>query len=138
MTASNRGYSGKPLYQKLGMKSGMVCLTIGAPEHYADLVAGAEGVTFRKRADFADLVHLFCPSRKVLNAKMDMALSKVAKGGMFWVSWPKKKSPLFVDLTEDHLREVILPTGWVDVKVCAVDEDWSGLKFVKRKAAKSS
>ncbi|MEO1172009.1 MAG: hypothetical protein AAFX94_08145, partial [Myxococcota bacterium] len=56
----------------------------------------------------------------------------VKEGGSFWVSWPKKSSPLFVDLTEDQLREVFLPLKWVDVKVCAVDADWSGLRFVRR------
>ena len=58
---------------------------------------------------------------------------ELAPGGMIWVSWPKKASKLFIDLTEDGLREVLLPTGWVDVKVCAVDADWSGLKFLRRK-----
>ena len=60
-------------------------------------------------------------------------LDRISDGGMLWVSWPKKSSELFQDLTEDTLREVILPTGWVDVKVCAVDSDWSALKFLKRR-----
>ena len=62
------------------------------------------------------------------------ALAAVRPGGMLWVSWPKKASPLFRDLTEDGLREILLPTGWVDVKVCAVSADWSGLKFLRRRA----
>lgn len=132
-TTTTHGYSGKPLFQKLGLKPGMTCLAIGAPAHYDSLVEGAEGVTFRKRATSADVVHLFCPDRKTLEGKLESALAKVAEGGMLWVSWPKKSSPLFKDLTEDHLREIILPTGWVDVKVCAVDADWSGLKFMRRR-----
>lgn len=130
---TTHGYSGKPLYQKLGLKPGMKCLTISAPPHYPELVDGAEDVRFQKRAVSADVVHLFCPTRRALDNKIEQALTKVTEGGMLWISWPKKSSPLFKDLTEDQLREVILPTGWVDVKVCAVDADWSGLKFVRRK-----
>lgn len=127
------GYSGKPLYQKMGLKQGHVCLSIDAPDHYEQLMSGADGVTFRKRATKADIVQLFCIDRKTLNRKIDTALSKVAEGGALWVSWPKKSSALHKDLTEGDLRTVILPTGWVDVKVCAVDADWSGLKFVRRR-----
>ena len=127
------GYSGKPLYQKLGLKPGMTCLTIGAPAHYSQLVTGTENVRFRKRATKADVVHLFCPNRKTFTSKVETALEKVEDGGMLWVSWPKKSSPMYKDLTEDQLREIILPLGWVDVKVCAVDSDWSALKFVRRK-----
>ncbi|MEM9839859.1 MAG: DUF3052 domain-containing protein [Pseudomonadota bacterium] len=131
---ATHGYSGKPLFQKLGLKPGHRVLTIGAPSHYAALVEGAEDVAFRVRAKEADVVHLFCPDRKALDKKIEGALAKVAGGGMLWVSWPKKSSALFKDLTEDDLRTVILPTGFVDVKVCAVDADWSGLKFMRRKA----
>lgn len=127
------GYSGKPLFQKLGLKPGFTCLPINPPAHYATLVAGTEGVTFLTDPAPADLVHLFCPNRTILESQIDAALSRVTPGGMLWVSWPKKSSPLFIDVTEDTLREIILPTGWVDVKVCAVDADWSGLKFLRRK-----
>ncbi|GGY37426.1 hypothetical protein GCM10007148_02080 [Parvularcula lutaonensis] len=112
----------------------MTVLTIGAPAHYHDLVPKTDDVRWRVRAKVADLVHLFCSDRKALNTRLESALGKVADGGMLWVSWPKKSSPLFKDLTEDDLREVILPTGFVDVKVCAVDKDWSGLKFLRRKS----
>ena len=112
----------------------MVCLLMGAPLHYPDLIAGVEGVTFRMRAKQADCVHLFCPDIQSLKRKIDPALSKLVVGGMLWVSWPKKSSKLFVDLTEDRLREIILPKNWVDVKVCAVDQDWSALKFLRRKS----
>ena len=132
MPAPTAGYSGKPLYQKLGMKPGMKVLPVNAPEHYSDLVADAEGVDYVDTGS-ADIVHLFCAERADLNSGFEAALSHVADTGMLWVSWPKKSSKLFVDLTEDQLREIILPTGWVDVKVCAVDADWSGLKFLRRK-----
>ena len=127
------GYSGKPLYQKLGLKPGMVCLTLGAPEHYPELVEGVEEVIFRTSGKTADVVHLFCRKRADLDAKIEGALAKVAEGGMLWVSWPKKSSPMYQDLTEGDFRTVILPLGWVDVKVCAVDQDWSGLKFMRRR-----
>jgi len=132
-SAPIHGYSGKPLYQKMGLKEGMVCLVINQPEHYDELLAGAEGVLFRKRSSAADVVHLFCATRAVLEKKIAAAISNTKPGGAIWISWPKKSSPMFKDLTEDQLREVILPTGWVDVKVCAVDADWSGLKFMKRR-----
>ena len=127
------GYSGKPLFQKLGLKPGMTCLPIKAPMDYETLVDGAEGVRFLKRGAVADFVHLFCADRRALDANIDRALGYVADKGMLWVSWPKKSSKLFRDLTEDDLRTVILPTSWVDVKVCAVNADWSGLKFLRRR-----
>ena len=127
------GYSGKPLYQKLGLKAGMRCYAMRAPAHYAELVSGADGVRFLKRAATADIVHLFCRNRRELERNIENALSRVAERGMLWVSWPKKSSPLFKDLTEDGVRGIVLPTGWVDVKVCAVDDDWSGLKFLRRR-----
>ena len=134
MSTNPAGYSGKPLYQKLGLKPGLRCLPINAPDHYDQLIAGAEGVRFLKRAAPADIVHLFCADRKALDQRALSALSRVSEGGMLWVSWPKKSSKLFNDLTEGQIRDVILPTGWVDVKVCAVDADWSGLKFLKRRS----
>ncbi len=128
-----QGYSGKPLWQKLGLKPGLSCLPLHAPDHYADLVDGAQGVTFLATPAPADIVHLFCRNRAALETGIAAALACVVPGGMLWISWPKKSSPLFLDVTEDTLREVILPIGWVDVKVCAVDADWSGLKFLRRK-----
>ena len=128
------GYSGKPLWQKLGMKPGLRCLVVGAPDHYGELVEGEHGAVFVQDAP-ADLVHLFVHDRAALEAGLHPALAAVAEKGMLWVSWPKKSSALFVDVTEDVLRAVILPTGWVDVKVCAVDKDWSGLKFMRRKGS---
>ncbi len=135
---STTGYSGKPLYQKMGLKPGMTCLLIGAPDHYRTLVDGVDGVRFVAKSKGADVVHLFCRTKAELRRRIDKALSSAADPGMVWVSWPKKSSPLFRDVTEDTLREVILPTGWVDVKVCAVDTDWSGLKFLRRKTPQAA
>ena len=132
MTQSH-GYSGTPLFKKLGMKPGMRCLTINAPDHYAELITGALDVKISSRIRRADIVHLFCKDKKTFEQRAVGSLTRVEDGGMLWVSWPKKSSPLHIDLTEDDLRHTLLPTGWVDVKVCAVDADWSGLKFVRRK-----
>ncbi|MEM7612973.1 MAG: DUF3052 domain-containing protein [Pseudomonadota bacterium] len=127
------GYSGKPLFQKLGIKPGMRCLTIKAPAHYDQLIAGHDDANVSNRLRSAEMVHLFCRHRADLDKAFPKVLDRISDGGMLWVSWPKKSSDLFEDLTEDTLREVILPTGWVDVKVCAVDSDWSALKFLKRR-----
>ncbi|MEL7540495.1 MAG: hypothetical protein AAGJ51_06295 [Pseudomonadota bacterium] len=133
MTSPNAGYSGKPLYQKLGLKPGLRCLTIQPPSHYQDLVRGVEDVKFFTRAAPVDVVHVFCRRRLDVAPLFDRALRSVVEDGMIWVSWPKKSSPLYLDLTEQDFRDHILPLGWVDVKVCAVDGDWSGLKFLRRK-----
>ncbi|MEM6639831.1 MAG: DUF3052 domain-containing protein [Pseudomonadota bacterium] len=114
----------------------MRCVPISPPEHYAALVAGAEGVRFQKSSTQADVVHLFCRRRADLERRYARALASLVEGGMLWVSWPKKSSDLFKDLTEDDIRRILLPTGWVDVKVCAVDADWSGLKFLRRRTTR--
>lgn len=129
------GYSGKPLIQKLGLKDGQVLKPVAAPEGYEAWIAPLPtGAMVDAAADSADLVHLFVRDRMDLTQGVGPAQTAVKTGGMLWVSWPKKVSPLFRDLTEDGIREIVLPTGWVDVKVCAVSADWSGLKFLKRKA----
>ena len=129
------GYSGKPLIQKLGLKDGQTLRPVGAPEGYDDWIEPLPlGAVVDADAAQADLVHLFVGDRAGLERGAAPALAAVRPGGMLWVSWPKKTSALFCDLTEDGLREVLLPTGWVDVKVCAVSADWSGLKFLRRKA----
>ena len=128
------GYSGKPLIQKLGLKEVQCLKPVGAPEAYIGWIEPLPpGAVVDADAVEADLVHLFVNDRAGLEGGAAPALAAVRPGGMLWVSWPKKSSPLFRDLTEDGLREVLLPTGWVDVKVCAVSADWSGLKFLKRK-----
>lgn len=132
---TSAGYSGKPLYQKLGLKPGMRYLMISPPEGYEGLIADSKDVRLMRRAKSADVVHLFCRRTTDLTRRLAFALGKPVQGGMLWISWPKKSSPLFVDLTENMIRSEVLKTSWVDVKVCAVDQDWSGLKFLRRRPA---
>jgi len=127
------GYSGRSLAAKLGFKPGMTVQAIDPPGDYDALTGALEaGVLLDAEGPFG-LVHLFVRDRTGLEAAIAPALDRTAEGGMVWISWPKKASPLFRDLTEDGIRAVVLPTGWVDVKVCAVDADWSGLKFLRRR-----
>ena len=129
------GYSGKPLSAKLGIKPGDRVLALDPPPHYADLVAPLpEGAQVRAQTEAPDIVHAFLRSRAGLAAAAARLVTLPRPGGMLWISWPKKTSPQFRDLTEDGVREFLLPTGWVDVKVCAVDADWSGLKLLKRRS----
>jgi hypothetical protein len=129
------GYSGTPLAQKLGIKPGQEVLTINAPAAYSKLLAPLpEGVSFtRKAAAGAGFVHLFISERKGLEKELDRLRKLIADTGVLWVSWPKKSSGVATDVTEDVIREVALPLGFVDVKVCAVDETWSGLKLMVRR-----
>lgn len=129
------GYSGTPLPKKLGFKPGFSVRLSNAPENYADLLRGAEAVTFVSDGDGPfDAVHLFVHRPADIAAKAATAITTLREGGMLWISWAKKSSKLHAGVTEDDLRTHVLPLGWVDVKVCAVDADWSGLKFLKRKA----
>lgn len=134
------GYSGKSLIAKLGIKPGQRLQAIDAPGHYTELVEPLpEGVSlvlsaWEQAEAGAEAVHAFFPDRSALAARVAALVTLPAPGGMIWVSWPKKSSPLFRDLTENDIRTLVLPTGWVDVKVAAVDADWSGLKFLKRRA----
>ncbi|WP_193139699.1 DUF3052 family protein [Meridianimarinicoccus sp. MJW13] len=128
------GYSGKPLYKKLGFKPGFRVGLVAAPDHYGDLLAGVEEVTFEgPRAGDLDAIHMFLSSPDDIAQTITDALPRLRPGGMLWVSWTKKSSALHTGVTEDALRDAVLPLGWVDVKVCAVDADWSALKFLKRK-----
>ena len=130
------GYSGKPLSAKLGIRPGDTLAVMDPPSNYRLLVEPLpEGARTIDGPDpDARILHLFARDRADLEAKAPTAFGHRPEGGMVWVSWPKKRSSRFVDLTEDGVREIILPTGWVDVKVCAIDADWSGLKFLRRKA----
>ena len=130
------GYSGTPLSKKLGVKSGHVVHAIAAPRGYRALLDPLPGeVTFTPRlSSGVDIVHVFVTEQSAL-ASLIPRLRKVMKpDAAIWVSWPKKASKMKTDVTEDFVRAVALPTGLVDVKVCAVDDVWSGLKLVVRKA----
>lgn len=132
---SSAGYSGTPLWKKLGLAAGQRICVIGAPEPYATLVTDApQPLLMVPKADkTTDLVHLFVEQRAEL-AKQAAALRKaLPPQAVLWVSWPKKASKRPTDITEDGIRELVLPLGWVDIKVCAVDATWSGLKLMVRK-----
>ena len=130
------GYSGTPLAKKLGYKSGFVVLLVDAPEHYPALLPTLpEEVSFvdADAAESLDMVHAFFTQREQMEEALPRLKSKIKKDGMLWISWPKGKSKIPSDIKEDHIRGAALATGLVDVKVCAVDEDWSGLKLMYRK-----
>lgn len=130
------GYSGKSLIDKLGWKDGSNAIVVAPPANYAELTDGA-AIAAKRAAPASgsfDFIHLFVKNMGELKRDLMKLEPRLATGGMIWVSWPKKTSMLFVDLTEDGIRKVCLPMGLVDVKVCAVDADWSGLKLYRRKA----
>jgi hypothetical protein len=129
-------YSGTPLAQKLGIKPAMTVVVINEPANYRKLLGrGAEGVEFSDRMrSGSSFVHFFTMPRNELEKELPMLREKVADTGTVWVSWPKKSAGLPSDVTEDVIRAVALPLGFVDIKVCAVDETWSGLKLMVRRA----
>jgi hypothetical protein len=129
------GYSGTPLAKKLGIQEGTRVYVSGGPPDYNALLAPMPvGVTQLDGIDAkTDVIHLFEASRARLEKALKAALKKMRPDAAIWVSWPKKSSKVPTDITEDTIREVALPMGLVDVKVCAVDEVWSGLKLVIRK-----
>ena len=129
------GYSGTPLAKKLGIKDGFAVLTVNAPSDYLDLVEPlADDVSIsEKRKPAADIVHLFTNSRDELFCTLSEVRGLIKQDGSIWVSWYKKAAKLPTEITEDTVREAAFPLGLVDVKVCAVDEKWSGLKLVIRK-----
>lgn len=129
------GYSGTPLPQKLGIKPGFTLCVRGAPSAYADIVAPLpKDVTMAAKVSArTDLVHIFAVARAKLATELAAARKTLRDDAMIWVSWPKKASGVTTDITEDTVRAVAFPLGLVDIKVCAVDETWSGLKLVVRK-----
>lgn len=129
------GYSGTPLAKKLGIAAGSRIFLSDTPKNYMELVAPLpEGVQVVRKIDGeTDIVHIFSTKKARLKAALKDSLSKLRQDASIWVSWPKKASKVPTDVTEDTIREVALPMGLVDIKVCAVDEVWSGLKLVLRK-----
>jgi hypothetical protein len=133
---SAAGYSGTPLVRKLGFKPGMRAAYVGAPAGFAELLGDLpDGVRVlaRPAASGMDLVVLFVTARRDLERRVERLRAAIAPDGMLWVAWPKRSSGVATDVTEDVVRDVALPTGLVDVKVCAIDETWSGLKLVVRR-----
>ncbi len=130
------GYSGTPLAKKLGIKPGYRIKTTAAPPDYADLVAPLPaGASIASNLEApVDIWHLFARSRAELETRLPECIDAIHPAGALWLSWPKKASGIATDLTEDGIRELALPLGLVDVKVCAIDATWSALKLVIRKA----
>ncbi|MGE0553467.1 MAG: DUF3052 family protein [Gemmatimonadales bacterium] len=133
------GYSGTPLARKLGFKAGMKVWTSGMPGTVrAEIHSSEPKLTWAARAaPGLAAAHLFVMKRSELRTRLLSLRKAIAPDGMIWVSWPKKSSGVPSEITEDTVRELALPIGLVDVKVCAVDETWSGLKLVIRKELRS-
>jgi hypothetical protein len=135
------GYSGTPLPQKLGLKDGQRVLFISLPKELKDLrksrnfveIAEAGWETFTDGDPGYDVIHGFTTSRAVLEKSAKKLMKQIDRDGTIWISWPKKASKVETDITEDVIRDVVLPIGLVDVKVAAVSDIWSGLKLVIRK-----
>jgi hypothetical protein len=129
------GYSGTPLASKLGIKASSRVLLQGAPEGFVDLLQPLPaGVVFERQAGpLVDMAHVFVTRREDLSAQLNALRQQFRPDAAVWVSWPKKAAKVPTTVTEDTIREVALPLGWVDIKVCAVSEVWSGLKLVVRK-----
>lgn len=129
------GYSGTPLAAKLGIKAGMTLCTVGAPRDYTAIVKPLpDDVTLVARASRdTDIVHIFATRAAELGKVLERYRRALDPAAVVWVSWPKKSAKVDTDITEDTIRALALPIGFVDVKVCAVDDTWSGLKLVVRK-----
>lgn len=130
------GYSGTPLLKKLGIKPDYTVLFINEPNHYVEMLGEfPEGVISvdSHHPDLIDFIHIFCKTEEELHTLFPPLKDKLAKNGLIWVSWIKKASKDFTStFTESEVRELGLRIGLVDIKVCTVDENWSGLKFVYR------
>ena len=133
------GYSGTPLAKKLGIKPPLILVVIGAPKDYrawlGELPAGVRIVS--RAGTPLRAVHLFVAERAALREHLTALRRQLEQTGFVWVSWPKKASKVPTDITEDVIREIALPIGFVDIKVCAVTDVWSGLKLVIRKSERS-
>ena len=131
------GYSSTPLWKKLGFKTEIEAAIDGAPDGYQQLLQLPREMTIRwvpEPRKGVSFVHLFCKEAPVLKRKLKRLRKLITPEGVIWVSWPKKASGVQTDLTEDVVRLSALPLGLVDIKVCAVDEIWSGLKLMIRKS----
>ena len=130
------GYSGTPLVKKLGIREAMQVVVLNGPAGYEALLGALpEGASITSQPrDGMAFVHLFVKSAADLGATLKRLRKTIVSDGVIWVSWPKRASKVPTDVTEDVIREIALPMGFVDVKVCAVDDVWSGLKLVIRKS----
>jgi hypothetical protein len=128
------GYSGTPLLKKLGIKPGLDVAFVNAPENFVKQLDLPPDVNVRSLAKARDLdfILVFVKSQRILTTAFAQYSLKIKPNGTFWVSWPKKTSGVQTDVTENIVRDIGLAAGLVDVKVCAIDDVWSGLKFVYR------
>jgi hypothetical protein len=129
------GYSSTPLARKLSLKDGQRVWWDGMPDGVSSDIAAAGLALKHRKTPIGplDAVHIFVTKRDVLDCKLRLLLPLLDPNGFVWVSWPKKAAKADTDITEDTIREIALPMGLVDVKVCAVDETWSGLKLTIRR-----
>ena len=128
------GYSSTPLAKKLGLRDGQRVWFVAMPESVQDEIGEyALDLTFAADPRGTDAAHIFVTQRADLETQLTALRHQIAKDGQVWVSWPKQAAKVPTNITEDTIREVALPLGFVDTKVCAVDETWSGLKLVIRK-----
>ena len=130
---SSAGYSGTPLAKKLGIKDGFKIRLSDAPDHYLSLFDDMPNVSFLKeKITKKNFIHYFTKDEKALQKDILLLRNEIEENGMIWISWPKKSSKFPANITEDIIRNFALANGLVDVKVCSVDEVWSGLKLVIR------
>ncbi|WP_287985652.1 DUF3052 domain-containing protein [Piscinibacter sp.] len=134
------GYSGTPLLKKLGLKQTTRLVVINEPAEYAALLGPLPKALERQSAPSktTNLVHVFVTKRQELARSLAALRSKLNADAVVWISWPKKSSKVPSEVTEDTIRELALPLGFVDIKVCAVSEVWSGLKLTVRKELRSN
>ena len=132
---ASAGYSGKPLWQKLGLRPGLRVRLVQAPEDYFSLCGfdAAQVALIARKTVGCDFTHIFATQRAQLERDLPSLIAGLADKGVLWISWPKKSARIATDITEGTLREIVLPLGLVDIKVCAVNEVWSALKFVRRR-----
>jgi hypothetical protein len=133
------GYSGTPLANKLGLKAPLTLVTLGAPREYATWLDGLpEGVRLvTKSKGSVQAAHMFVAKKAEMEKHLVALRKSLEPAGFVWVSWPKKASKVATDITEQTIRDVALPMGFVDIKVCAVSDVWSGLKLVIRKSERA-
>ncbi|MEK6752365.1 MAG: DUF3052 family protein [Chloroflexota bacterium] len=133
---ADTGYAGTPLAKKLGLKPPLTLLAINAPKEYRSWLGELSGEVslVEKAKQPFEAVHVFATESAFLDTTLSKLRTELKQDGFVWVSWPKKSSKATTDITEDAIREIALPLGFVDIKVCAVNEVWSGLKLMIRKS----
>jgi hypothetical protein len=130
IAAGPAGYSGTPLVKKLGIKAGFCLKLVNAPPHYFSLLGELpDGISISERGHF-DFIHFFTKDEDELFSQLPLLKDQLKANGMIWVSWPKKSAKVSCNIAEDTIRTFGIKIGLVDIKVCAVDETWSGLKMV--------